>query len=161
MQDFPLPDRRRGQDRRNRPTSPFTRTSLFGARGHFRRDSDKKRLRFVDRYSWRAAGTVIAVILLSVADASFTLKLVAIGAASEVNPVMDFFLDWGAIPFLLFKYALTAVGLLTFLILKNFTYLSGKIKVSAIMAGILFLYAVLIVYELSLFHRFETEMLLH
>jgi len=160
MHDLPISDRRRDPDRRDRPTSPLTRASLFGVRQYFRRETDKRRLRFVDRYSWRAVATVITVIILSLIDASFTLKLVAIGAASEVNPVMDFFLNLGAIPFLLFKYALTAVGLLSFLVLKNFTYLSGKLKVSSLMLGILLLYAVLILYELSLFHRFESEMLL-
>ncbi len=103
---------------------------------------------------------MLSIILLSLLDAFFTLKLVTIGAASEFNPVMNFFLNMGPVPFLLIKYALTVGGVLSFLVLKNFTYLSRKVRVSSIIVTVLALYVVLIMYELSLFYRFETEMVM-
>ncbi len=127
---------------------------MFGARQAFRRREDKATHRFVDRYSKRSALTVIGIVALSLLDASFTLKLVHIGAATEVNPVMDYFLRLGPIPFLAVKYSLTVGCVVVFLVLKNFHYLSGRVQVSTLLAAVLVLYAILIIYELSLFLRF-------
>ncbi len=145
----PDPDRRINKDRRSKPTSPFTSSSLFGARKHVRRDEDKNRHMYVDRYSTRAVLTVIMTILLSLADAVFTIKLVE-GGAEEINPVMDFFLQDGPIPFLIAKYLLTGTCLVLFLVYKNHPFLFGLIRVKSLMVGALIIYTLLIFYELNL-----------
>jgi len=146
---IPDPDRRIKKDRRSKPTSPFTSSSLFGARKHVRRAEDKNRHIYVDRYSTRAVLTVVVTVLLSLADAIFTIKLVGRGA-EEINPVMDFFLQDGPVPFLIAKYLLTGTCLVLFLVHKNHPFLFGLIRVKSLMVGALVIYTLLIFYELNL-----------
>lgn len=98
------------------------------------------------------------MVLLSLLDAVLTLKLLDLGAAREVNPVMAFFIRQGPVIFLTAKYVITVVCVTTFLVLKNFSYLHGRISVKSLLVFIFILYACLIVYELSLFYRFKTGM---
>ena len=153
MPDHPFTDRRTSNDRRSRATNPLSFASLFGARSHFRRNEDRERFYLVDKYSWRAVAAVIAIILLSVLDAIFTVELIQIGAACEANPVMDFFLRLGLAPYLLVKYALTVGSILVCLILKDYR-MGGRVRVKWVIKSVLLFYVVLIVYELSLFYRF-------
>lgn len=153
MQDLPFPDRRKSRDRRARHTNPFSFTSLFGSRSRFRRQEDRERLYLVDRYSPRATIAVFGIILLSILDAFLTMKLIDLGAAREANPIMDFFLRLGPLTFLMVKYALTVGSVLVCLILKNYR-VGGRIPVKWVILSVLAGYAVLILYELSLFLRF-------
>ena len=82
-------------------------------------------------------------------DATFTLRLVGMGA-QELNPVMDFFLKHGAVPFLLAKYLITGSCMVWFLIHKNFRIWGGRVSVKAILVTVLLMYVALIVYELVL-----------
>jgi len=153
--NVPHPDRRHQRDRRDRPTSPVTRSSLFGTRKHIRRVEDRQRYFYVDRYSVRAVVTVVATIVLSLTDAVLTLKLVATGA-EETNPVMDFFLQRGAVPFLVVKYLLTGTCLVMFLVLKNHRFLRGTVSVKVIMMAVLLMYLLLICYEIILFMQIDS-----
>lgn len=149
MQNLPQADRRTQSDRRDRPTSPLTSTSLLGSRSYLRRADDRKAASYVDRYGARSVLTTLLIILLSVVDATLTLRLVSLGA-KEVNPVMDFFLGFGAVPFLAAKYVLTGICLVWFLIHKNFTIWGGRVKVKYILLSLLMMYGILIGYELLL-----------
>jgi hypothetical protein len=103
----------------------------------------------VDRYGRRSVLTIFAALLLSIADAFLTLKLVGLGA-TEINPVMDFCLRLGPATFLGVKYALTALGLTFLLIHKNYHLLKGRLQVKSLLAAIPLLYLALVVYELLL-----------
>lgn len=149
MQRFPQFDRRSGKDRRARPTSPFSLSSLRGSRQHARRKEDKPIYYLVDRYNVCSILLVVAVLTLSVADAFFTLQLVSMGAR-ELNPVMDFFLRYGPLPFLWAKYIFTAAGVTALLMLKNYPVFNGRMTVKVVLMAIPVMYAVLIVYELVL-----------
>jgi hypothetical protein len=149
MLEPPGQDNRIYNDRRRQPTRPFTLPSLFGRRKSIRRHEDKEAHKYVDRYSLRSVAIVLFILVLSVADAIFTLTLVSRGA-EEINPIMDFFLQRGPAIFLGVKYFLTVGSLLCFLILKNHYFLAGRISVKTILATMLILYVVLIGYELSL-----------
>ena len=146
-------DRRRHADRRSRPSSPFSRWSLFGSRQYARRREDREVHRFVDRYSPRVALVGLLIILLSVADAMLTLKLLELGVAREANPIMNYFLGHGPRTFLTVKFVLTAVCVLTFLVFKNFKYWRGRMTVKWLLVFVLVLYVGLIFYELTLFWR--------
>lgn len=159
MQNSPHPERRQQKDRRAKPTSPFSSSSLFGSREKIRRKEDKQRHHYVDRYSFRSAVTILVIIVLSMTDATFTLKLVALGAAKEINPVMDFFLQLGPITFLTVKYVLTGICLLCFLIFKNHSFLGDRVTGSSLIVAVLIIYAVLIFYELTLFYRLNSNFL--
>ncbi len=143
----PFKERRSGVDRREKPTSPLTRSSLFGSRKHYRRKDDRRRHYFVDIYSPLVVSLFFATLVLSWLDALLTLKLLD-AHFQELNPVMDFFLKMGPTAFILVKLAMTSLGLTVLLVLKNVYLWQGRIKTAVLLAVFPFLYLVLIVYEL-------------
>lgn len=149
MYVFPQPDRRVQKDRRTKTTSPFSYSSIFGSRKNIRRKADRSVHYYVDRYSLRSVLVVLITLILSLVDANFTLQLVGMGAI-EINPVMDFFLQFGAVPFLLVKYILTGTSLIWFLIHKNYYLFGGHLSIKYILLLVPFLYTILIIYELYL-----------
>ncbi|NIR49364.1 hypothetical protein GWO43_12830 [candidate division KSB1 bacterium] len=122
---------------------------MRGSRTHYRREEDRAKYPYVDRYSFRSIVTIVLVIILSITDAVSTLNLVSRGA-QEINPVMDFFLSFGPFPFIVAKHILTGTCLIWFLIQKNYGILGGLIKVKHLLLAVLVLYVGLIVYELVL-----------
>lgn len=105
----------------------------------------------MDRYSLRSVSIVVFILILSVTDAVFTLRLIGMGG-KELNPVMDFFLGLGPVPFLLVKYLITGSCLLLFLIHKNRLVYRGRVSIKAVLIAVLFLYVLLIFYELTLLY---------
>ncbi len=146
---LPFPDRRSGRDRRARPTSPFTRESLLGARRAFRRKDDARKHFFVDWYDPYLLAALLGTLVLSTGDAFLTLKLVTENF-QELNPVMDFFLKLGPVTFMLAKWALTTFGLVTLLILKNHYLPGSRVKTSACLLVLPLFYLVLVTYELMM-----------
>jgi len=144
--EFQKPERRSGKERRERPTSPFTIQSLLGTRRHYRRKEDSRKFYFVDLYSPLSVAVLVLTMVLSLADAFLTLRLVG-QDVGELNPVMDFFLKMGPFQFILVKWFLSALGLVTLLILKNYYLWQGRIKVVAVLGIFPFLYLLLISYE--------------
>jgi hypothetical protein len=147
-----FPERRSGNDRRAKPTSPFSWSSISGSRKHIRRAEDREKHRFVDVYSPGFLLVILIVLSFSLLDAYLTLHLINQGA-QELNPVMAFFLEFGHMPFLLVKYFLTAFGLVALLILKNCTLWGGRISARVVLLTIPFLYGLLIAYELFLISK--------
>ena len=148
-QNSPNPERHRGSDRRNSPTSPVSLYSLSGLRRHIRRKEDRVNHLYVDRYDPASVLAFLCTLLLSVADAFLTLKLVHAGA-TELNPVMDFYLRAGPLSFLMAKYLLTSSCLILLLIHKNCRVLAGRMTVWSILFIVPFLYGLLIAYEVNL-----------
>ncbi len=142
-------ERRSGTDRRARHTSPFAIRSLFGARRHYRRKADTRKYFFVDLYSPLSAAVLLITLVLSVVDAFLTLALVG-RSINELNPVMAFFLELGPLQFILAKWFLTASGLLTLLIFKNYQFLNGKVRTAVFLAIVPILYLGLVFYEVYL-----------
>ncbi len=149
MPDSPPFDRRRQTDRRTRPTTPWSRASLFGARAQFRRKEDAEKYYYVDRYSLRACLVIFVTLLLSVSDAFLTLRLISLGAV-EANPVMNFFLTQGPVVFLAAKYLITGVCLLWFLVYKNYRIFGTSVRVKHLAGFVMLTYVILIVYEIVL-----------
>ncbi len=149
METAYTPERRSGIDRRARPTSPFSWSSLTGSRSYARRRDDRDVHYYVDRYGYPAAFAFFVTLLLSLADAFFTMKLISAGAR-ELNPVMDYFLRFGPVPFVTAKYLLTASGLTWLLIHKNYRMLKGRITGEFLFLGVLVAYMALLVYEMVL-----------
>ncbi len=147
-------DRRSGLDRRAAPTSPFSKKSLFGSRKGGRRKEDRKRNYFVDAYSPGLLVVLIFTLILSIADAFLTLRLME-DSFRELNPIMDFFLKQGPHLFLLVKCSLTSFGLITLLICKNFTLFGGRVKAVYLLGVFLGFYLVLIGYETLLILHME------
>jgi hypothetical protein len=147
IQGRQLKERRSGKDRRARPTSPFTIHSMVGSRRRYRRKEDARNYIFVDLYSPSSVIILVSTLILSITDAFLTLKLVG-DNVHELNPVMDFFLRLGPFPFIMVKWFMTAFGLITLLLLKNYYIWQGRIRTVVVLAIIPFLYLLLVSYEI-------------
>jgi hypothetical protein len=145
----PFVERRSGTDRRQRPTSPLSVSSLFGSRRQGRRKTDRLAHHYVDRYGMRAVGAVLASLLLCMIDGFMTLYLLSQGA-QELNPVMDYFLRIGPLAFLLVKYLITGVCLTWLLVHKDYPMMRGLIRGKSLLVAVPVLYGLLVLYELYL-----------
>jgi len=145
----PFVERRSGVDRRRKPTSPLSGSSLFGSRRYGRRKEDRLIHYYVDRYGWRSVSAVLATLVLCLTDAFMTLYLLSRGA-QELNPLMDYFIDIGPVPFLATKYTMTGAALTWLIVHKNYPLFNGRIKGKSLLLPIPILYGLLVVYELFL-----------
>jgi hypothetical protein len=118
-----------------------------GSRRHYRRNQDARKFYFVDLYSPFSAFVLIFTLILSITDAFLTLNLVGEGV-QELNPVMDFFLKLGPFQFILVKWFLTAFGLISLLVLKNYYLWQGRVRTVAVLVILPFLYLMLVSYEI-------------
>ncbi|KAA3657824.1 MAG: hypothetical protein DWQ10_12435 [Calditrichaeota bacterium] len=137
-------------DRRKKPTSPVSSFSFNnGKREAPRRKEDRWQNYFVDRYSKRIFGVVLLILTMSLIDALFTLQLLNNGA-SEINPVMAHFLEYGPLEFLIAKYILTGASVLLLLIYKNVYLLKTRVRAKYLFIPILGMFALVIVWEVFL-----------
>lgn len=113
-----------------------------------RRRRDRLTYGYADRYDVPLVLTLVTALLLSIADAFFTLQLVARGAR-EVNPLMNFFLQMGPTPFLLSKYLITGASLLFFLAHKHRPFFAG-VTGRHLLFAVPFVYTLVILWEITL-----------
>ena len=135
-------ERRGGPDRRNGPTPILSRYTVFGRRGMFRRQVEGRNA-YVDRYSGWMMAALVAIMVLCVLDALFTLLYLQRGG-SEMNPIMAAAIGMGVVPFLAIKNGLTILGVLFLCLHKNFRH------VTPVIGGVLGLYLLLLMYHLYL-----------
>jgi hypothetical protein len=118
-QDTQTPGNQRSGDDRRRSGLPRWRYLFLGGRRRaVRRTSDTRRVFLLDRYSPRLFAAMMAIVLLSLTDAALTLYLVSHGA-SEINPVMNYFLQKGPVVFMVAKYVSTSVAVIIFVVLAH------------------------------------------
>ncbi len=141
-------DRRRGTDRRNRARLSWAMFTFNGQRVTSRRAQDHINT-YVDRYDAKLSAVTVAIIILCVLDAAFTLQLISSGIAVEANPVMAAVMMHSTEMFLITKFAMTGLCLMLLVLHVNFQVL--RIKVLHVLYGFLGMYAILIKYELWLF----------
>ncbi len=113
-------DNRICADRRRGPTPILSRYTIWGGqRMIIRRGTDEKKHLFVDIYSTRLMIAVLSLICLSCLDGFLTLLLIEEGSVIEANPIMAYFLGYGALSFTLFKFNITALALTVMVLFKN------------------------------------------
>lgn len=112
------PERRSGDDRRDYNSSFFKQLFYRGMREAARRAEDRMQIRVFDRYPRSLMIAVITIMSLSLLDAFLTLILISKGA-TEINPVMNYYLRYGPEVFLLVKYGLTVLSVLLVVIAKE------------------------------------------
>ncbi len=112
------PERRTGKDRRDYHRFFFNRLIYNGKRQYARRAEDRQRIVAFDIYPRPLLIAIVIVLALSLLDGLLTLILVAQGA-TELNPVMNYFLGHGSQIFLLAKYGLTTLSVLIIVIAKE------------------------------------------
>lgn len=140
-----LIERRRGEERRSRPTPMLSGYSFIrGKRRHVRRVSDRSAHVFVDRYSSWIFASCITLLILSLTDAYCTLLLIESKRCVEANPIMAFYLSLGDRTFITMKVFFTATGVCVFLLCKN--YATASVALLSSIA----LYVLIIIYELYL-----------
>ena len=103
--------------------SILSRYWLTGRREAVRRQADRQKPYGIDRHSSKTLAAILSIIALSILDGEFTLFLISHGA-SEMNPVMAYFLDHGPLAFFGAKYLLTC-SCLVFILLNANSYLFG------------------------------------
>jgi len=142
-------ERRCGQDRRQDIRSKFRYYLTNGRRESARREEDKTKVFFFDRYNQRIFAAITAILMLSIFDALLTLILIEQGS-SELNPVMAFFLEYGPLPFIIAKYILTSSGVVVLLIFKNVFINRINMYANSLFTCVIFAFSSVIVWELYL-----------
>ena len=111
-------ERRSRKDRR-KTARPVIR-SLYrgGKREIIRRREERNIIFWADRYSQTLFGAIVLILFFSVLDGLLTLFLIDHGA-TELNPVMAYYLDVGPYAFFSAKYLLTSVAVVILLLCQN------------------------------------------
>jgi hypothetical protein len=102
------------------------------------------------RHGPRLVAVILVMVVLSVLDAFLTLELVQRGA-TEVNPVMAYYLSRGPLVFFSVKYFLTAASILLVLIYKNVHLFGTRFQVKMILPILLVPLALTVNWEIFLF----------
>jgi hypothetical protein len=144
----PLRDRRVNKtDRRALTLRTLIASGFAPRRRTGRRSGDQDLL--VDFHDPRLLVPVIAMLLLSIADAFFTVTLMTDGA-EETNPLLAFVLNEHPRLFAAVKMALTGLGALTLVVLAR-ARVFKLVRVSAFLYALVAAYVVLVAYEAWLF----------
>lgn len=140
-------DRRDAPDRRRNSPRTLLHSLYRGRRQAFRRADEAGTDRYLDIVEPATAAIAIAILLLSSADALFTLLLLQRGAI-ELNPVMDALIAIDATLFVAVKLAITGVCVLFIVAHRRFGFF--RLRGGHVLHGVLVLYAALAVYHLTL-----------
>jgi len=140
---------RRSLDRRSRRRPPLKYMIFGGRRISARRDSDKTDFIFVDRYSPWLLVVIVLLLILSLADAFFTLYLIEHGA-TEINPIMAYFLSLGPWPFIFSKYFITCSGILCLLVAHNLYFKPLRMHVKSIFPVFILIFLLIIGWQIYL-----------
>lgn len=144
------PERRRASDRRSATSSPFSHHRLLGRRRQCRRRNDPDvATQTHDRYQTRLLTVTITILMLCILDAHHTLMLLNMGAR-EINPLMDVVIRQGSEMFVMCKLFLTGLGVIV-LVAYHSRKLFFRIRTGHALYAILFCYALLMVYQVSMF----------
>lgn len=136
-------------DRRKRPTPFISRYTFWGGqRKIIRREADRKKYNFVDVYSPHLFLMLLLLLILNISDSYLTLALIKENVATEVNPIMEFYLEYGNVSFFMVKLLITSVPLFIFCICKNFSITKASL------ASAIIIYLSIITYELNLIFQF-------
>jgi hypothetical protein len=142
-------ERRCGMERRQSIRANFRYFLINGRRESARREEDRTRVFFFDRYNQRIFAAITAILMLSIFDALLTLILIERGS-TELNPVMAYFLEYGPLPFIVSKYLLTSFGVVVLLIFKNVFINKINIYTHSLFSCVIFAFSTVIVWELYL-----------
>ena len=138
-----------GADRRTDNKTRLKYLLRNGRRQGIRREEDRDRVFFFDRYTPKLFAAIAAILMLSIFDALLTLILISKGS-SELNPVMAYFLSHGLLTFIVVKYLLTSLGVAILLIFKNVIFSKAKIRTRSLFSAVIIAFAAVVAWELFL-----------
>ena len=142
-------EKRRGIERRTNNKSRLKYLMFNGRRVRSRRDEDSGKAIIYDRYNQKLFLAITTILLLSILDAVLTLVVIQRGA-TELNPVMAYFLEHGTPTFIVAKYVLTSIGVLILLIFKNVFLSKIKIYTHSLFPCVILVFIIVIAWELFL-----------
>jgi hypothetical protein len=142
-------DRRSGKDRRGHNVPEIKSLFIYRRRKKIRREDDKDKILFFDQYGSGIFAVIVFILLLSIIDALLTLFLIDCGA-SEINPIMAYFLNFGPFTFMSVKYFLTCYSLVVLLIFSNVFLVRFKMYARSLFSFVIGLFLIVIGWELFL-----------
>lgn len=151
-------DRRSGKDRRSNDVPDAKSLFIYGRRKKVRRKDDKFKISYLDQYDSKIFISIVLLLFFSIIDAFLTLFLIDHGA-SEINPIMDYFLKFGPVTFLSVKYFLTCYSILVLLIFSNFFIRKLKIYTYSLFSYALVTLIIVIGWELFMMSRVLSRVL--
>ena len=140
-------------DRRKRVLPPLRYLFFQGRRRQIRRHSDRHRLLLLDHYSSTLFATIVLILAFSLTDAFLTLWLIDSGA-SELNPVMNYFLTHGPVVFVGAKYLLTCISVVILVAFSHVFLHRVGIYIRSIITTILMLFSSVIAWVVYLLVRY-------
>jgi hypothetical protein len=99
---------KRFTERRKRPTRMLSRHTFFGRRKGFRRESDKEKGGYVDRYSPKLFLLLFSILILNVVDVLLTATILYQKGA-RLNPVVRSIMRINGERFWILKFGIVAV----------------------------------------------------
>lgn len=145
-----------GVDRRRKTIPPLRYLVAGGRRMGVRRVEDRRRIIILDRYSPHLFAAIVGILCLSLLDAVLTLSLIEHGA-TEVNPVMAFFLKQGPLMFTIVKYLLTSMAVVIFLLVNHNVLPRTRFRMSSLFTFAIASFAIVVVWEIMLFYMIATR----
>jgi hypothetical protein len=144
-------EERRRIDRRTNNKARLKYLLFNGRRERSRRDEDRGKAFIFDRYNQKLFLAITVILVLSILDAALTLVVIQRGA-TELNPVMAYFLEHGTLTFIVAKYVLTSIGVIILLIFKNVFLTKIKIYTHSLFPCVIFVFMTVIAWELFLIY---------
>ena len=111
-------ERRAGTDRRKSARLKLRSWYRGGTREIIRRRAERNTIFLADRYSQSVFTAILLILLFSVLDAFLTLFLIG-HDATELNPIMAYYIDVGPYAFFFVKYLLTSVAVVILLLCQH------------------------------------------
>ncbi|UCH19849.1 MAG: hypothetical protein JSU83_14910 [Deltaproteobacteria bacterium] len=145
-------ERRSHKDRRNHNHFKIRTLFIYGNRRTIRRQEDRYKIFYLDRYSTALFACIVSILLLSVIDALLTLFLVEHGAV-EINPLMAYYLNTDPLVFMSIKYLLTSFSVFILLMCGNVPAKKIKITISSIFPFVIAAFASVVAWQLFLIYR--------
>ena len=140
---------RSGDDRRKRKIPPLKYLLFGGQRKRIRRKEDENELIILDTHGPWVFGSTVIILVLSIIDGLLKLNLISRGAR-EVNPVMAFLIDINPYIYFFMKCFLTAVAVITLILLRNYRSKIFRMRVSNLLPLIAVCFILVIFYQLHL-----------
>jgi hypothetical protein len=142
-------EKRSGTDRRRGTFPALSFLVSGGRRRQVRRAHDQRRIVILDRYPAGLLVVILGILFLSLTDAFLTLNLIEHGA-SEINPVMAYFLEKGPILFTVVKYGLTSMAVIIFVLVKNSTIRGSRMRTQSLFTFAIVCFAIAVVWQIVL-----------
>ncbi|MEW6374811.1 MAG: DUF5658 family protein [Thermodesulfobacteriota bacterium] len=140
-------DRRVLQDRRKQPLSILSWVTLWGRRRTFRREEDKKRGGYVDRYSVGLLFLLVLIVGLNGLDALLTIMVLDNGGW-EINPIVRSVIELYGDKFWVWKFVIVSFSLILLCIHHKFRMVLTIILSTSVLMITVVLYQIyLIIYR--------------